>query len=136
MKIRSGIDMVRIDRLENIIDRDKRSFIDRVLTPDEQRYVFENAGSDKRTAERFAARFAAKEAAAKAIGTGLMTDGIGFTDFEVTVDELGAPEMILHGRALERAKELGMISISISLTHEGDYAAAVCSILTDEEDKR
>ena len=135
MKIRSGIDMVRIDRLENIIAKDKKSFIDRVLTPDEQRYVFEATSSDKRAAERFASRFAAKEAAAKAIGTGLMTDGIGFTDFEVTVDELGAPGMRLHGKALERATALGMMSISISLTHEGDYAAAVCSILTDEEDK-
>lgn len=135
MKIRSGIDMVRIDRLENIIAKDKKSFIDRVLTPDEQRYVFEATSSDKRAAERFASRFAAKEAAAKAIGTGLMTDGIGFTDFEVTVDEFGAPGMRLHGKALERVNTLGMLSISISLTHEGDYAAAVCSILTDEEDK-
>jgi phosphopantetheine--protein transferase-like protein len=134
MKIRNGIDLVRIDRLKNIIAKDRRSFIDRVLTAAEQEYVFALVGNEYRTAERFAGRFAVKEAAAKALGTGLMTDGIGFTDFEVVNDNSGAPELVLHGEALKKAQSLGVSSMAISLTHEGEYAAAVCTFLIDEKE--
>ncbi len=134
MKIRNGIDLVRIERLEKIISDNKRSFIDRVLTPREQDHVFAVSGNIHRTAERFAGRFAAKEAAAKALGTGLMTDGIAFTDFEIISDDFGSPELVLHGQALKRAGEIKVSSAAISITHEGEYAAAVCTFIIDEKE--
>lgn len=133
MKIRNGIDLVRIDRLEKVVSDNKRSFIERVLTPKEQNYVFAPSGNINRVAERFAGRFAAKEAAAKALGTGLMTEGIAFTDFEVLSDEQGSPELVLHGYALRKAEEIGVSGTSVSITHEGEYAAAVCTFWIDEK---
>ncbi|MBR6487410.1 MAG: holo-ACP synthase, partial [Clostridiales bacterium] len=85
----------------------------------------------KRAAESFAARFAAKEACGKALGTGIMSEGIGLTDIEVVTDEKGAPRLELKGRAKEKADELGVFSISVSLTHDGGMAAAYCTMLAE-----
>ena len=134
---RVGIDMVRISRMEDIISKEKDSFIDRVLTPGEREYVF-SASSRQRQAEHLAGRFAAKEAASKALGTGVMSDGVAFTDFEIIPSVSGAPELCLRGRAKEVADLMGVIGgmfFSIHLLGEGEYAAAFCSFLTDEKDK-
>ena len=131
---RVGIDMVKISRMEDILSMEKDSFIDRVLTPSEREYVF-SASSRARQAEHLAGRFAAKDAASKALGTGVMSDGIAFTDFEIIPSIGGAPKLHLRGKAKEVAESMGVISTSVSITHEGEYAAAFCSFLTDEEDK-
>ena len=54
-------------------------------------------------------------------------------DFEIITDGAGAPEIVFHGKAKERAQELHVTSSSVSITHEKDYAAAVCVLLCDEE---
>ena len=41
----------------------------------------------------------------------------------------GQPTVILHGKALEHAQNLGMLEIKISLTHTEHYAAAYAMIL-------
>ena len=130
---RVGIDLVKISRMEDILSKEKDSFIDRVLTPGEREYVFASS-SESRRAEHLAGRFAAKEAASKALGTGVMSDGVAFTDFEIIPGISGAPTLHLRGRAREVADSMGVISTSVSITHEGEYAAAFCSFLTDEED--
>jgi holo-[acyl-carrier protein] synthase len=70
-----------------------------------------------------AARFAAKEAAAKALGTGF-ADGVTQTSIEVRNLPSGAPELLLHGKALEIAGAMGVERLHISLTHGRDIAAA------------
>ena len=95
-----------------------------------QRQIF-SVNSDRRRAEIYAGRFAAKEAASKALGTGILTEGIALTDFEIVTDESGAPEIVFHGKAKEKADALGVTAASVSITHEKDYAAAVCVLLTE-----
>ena len=133
MKVRNGIDITEISRMRKIIDEGNTAFIDRVFTTGEQEYC-SAPGYDDRKAERYAARYAAKEAAAKALGTGICTKGIAFNDIEVVKDEAGAPELRLSGKALERAREIKVISTAISITHEKEYAAAAVTLLTDEEE--
>ena len=71
---------------------------------------------------QLAARFAAKEAVMKALGTG--TRGIGWKDIEVTRKPTGEPEIALHGRAMVRARKLGIDRLAISLSHSKNYAVA------------
>ena len=69
-----------------------------------------------------AARFAAKEATSKALGTGIV--GIRWQEMEVLPNRRGKPVLILHGRAAERARQLGLTDFSVSLTHSRTDAMA------------
>lgn len=131
MKIRSGIDTVHIPRIEKICDS-HQAFLTKCFTPDEIGYAKSHT-SKKRVNEIFAGRFAAKEAVAKALGTGIMAEGIELTDIEVLPDAKGTPQLNLYGEALKKAQELCMTSSSVSITHEKDFATAVCVLLCDEE---
>jgi holo-[acyl-carrier protein] synthase len=110
--IGSGIDIAEVDRIEQSIERYGHRFINRIYTEAEIRYVERKANRF----ERYAARFAAKEAGMKAIGTG-WSHGVRWRDFEVTNLASGKPTLRLHGRAAEIAQQLGVRSVSLSLTH-------------------
>ena len=71
-----------------------------------------------------AARFAAKEAAVKALGTGF-AEGIGPRDVAVRSLPSGKPELVLSGKAREKADALGVKKLPLTLTHTRDNAAAV-----------
>ena len=58
----------------------------------------------------------------KALGTGIR--GVGWKDIEVSRLESGAPSILLHGRAKNRAQRLGVREISVSMSHSRDYAVA------------
>ena len=111
-----GIDIVKVERIRAAIDRFGERFSNRVLTPSERRYV-------RGRPETFAGRWAAKEAVSKVLGLGVR--GIGWKDIEVERLPTGQPAIRLHGRAEQRAAQLGMGRIALSITHESDYAVAV-----------
>jgi holo-[acyl-carrier protein] synthase len=111
-----GIDIIKVERIRASIERFGERFAKRVLTPNEQRYV-------RQRPETFAGRWAAKEAVSKVLGLGVR--GIGWRDIEVERLPTGQPSVRLHGRAAERAEQLGMDRIALSITHESDYAVAV-----------
>jgi holo-[acyl-carrier protein] synthase len=69
-----------------------------------------------------AARFAAKEAFAKAVGTGF--SGLVLKDIRVENDGNGKPVLILEGSAAAAMKRTGATRAHLSLTHDGDLAAA------------
>ena len=122
-----GIDLVEIDRIEQMLDRHGRRFIERCFTPDEIAYA---DAARKRRAERYAVRFAAKEAALKALGTGLR-DGIRWTDVAVTREPSGRPGLAITGRANELADRQRISSWRTSLTHAGNLAMASVIALSD-----
>lgn len=132
MKVRSGIDLVKIDRIKKHLDSGNSSFFARCFTENECEYAYSHKDINKK-AESFAARFALKEAAAKALGTGICTENIGFKDFEVVRTSTGSPELVFHGQAEVIAKEMGVISSSCSMSHEDGIATAVVTLLTNEE---
>ncbi|CUH96281.1 hypothetical protein P22_2371 [Propionispora sp. 2/2-37] len=112
-----GIDIVEIERIRSAVKRDR--FVRRVFTRGEQAYC-ESRG--QQGAASYAARFAAKEAVMKAFGTGLA--GGNWTDIEIVVDKNGRPSVVLQGMFAERAQQLHLVQIYISLTHAQEYAAA------------
>jgi holo-[acyl-carrier protein] synthase len=111
-----GIDIIRVSRIQDSINRFGARFTQRVLTPAEQAYV-------RGRAETMAGRWAAKEAVSKVLGLGVR--GIGWRDIEIERLPTGQPAVKLHGRAARRAEQLGMGRVAISISHESDFAVAI-----------
>lgn len=120
--IRSGVDRVELSKFTHIVNTAGENFIKSVFTSAERDYCEARIG-------RLATRFAAKEAMTKALGTGIR--GLSLREIEVISAPNGQPEMRLHDRAYERALSLGIIAISVSLTHTSSMAEAFVVTLTD-----
>jgi holo-[acyl-carrier protein] synthase len=114
-QLRVGVDLVDVARMERVLAR-RPGLADRVFT------VGERATSARSTA-RLAARFAAKEATMKALGVGL--GAFALRDVEVVNEPGGRPLLELHGRARDRASELGIDAVEVSLSHTASLATAV-----------
>ncbi|MDJ0766156.1 MAG: holo-ACP synthase [Myxococcota bacterium] len=113
-----GIDVCPIDRIEQVLGRHGDIFSRRVFTDSEQAH----AGDGRARAERLAARWAAKEASIKALGG---PSGLRWRDMEVVNAPSGAPALLFHGQAAERAQEMGVVRRFLSLSHAGGVAVAV-----------
>ncbi|KEZ41247.1 hypothetical protein SAPIO_CDS7337 [Scedosporium apiospermum] len=129
-----GTDICRVSRILSILTNPKRGrrFVDRVLSPEErglrrvrsalgEGYWGKEAwrGGDVGVAEFVAGRFAAKEAAFKAHPFRRLT----FHDIVIRPtsdgEESGPIVAVIRG---EEVDQMAMVSIS----HDGDYATAVC----------
>jgi holo-[acyl-carrier protein] synthase len=116
MKLATGIDLLEIERLRDAIATHGERFLQRVFTPREL-----EANAQK--VESLAGRFAAKEAVAKALGCGI--GDVSWQEIEILRAESGAPQLVLHGAAERIAKERGLTSWSISLSHSQSHAVAM-----------
>ena len=110
-----GVDLLLIERFESALNRHPDRFPTRILTDREREYCGD------RLAE-MAVRFAGKEAVMKCLGTGVR--GVKWKEIEILANASGKPVVILHGGARERAREIGLERIEISLTHEKNMACA------------
>ena len=72
-----------------------------------------------------AVSIACARAVAKALGTGL-SHGVAICDIEVLHNEDNMPAIHLYHGAAARAEELGLGEIQVSISHEKNYAVAVC----------
>jgi len=116
-----GLDLCDTRRLKRAMTR--TTFVKRVFSPAEV-----SACKGRRDGLlRYAARFAAKEAYFKAIGTG-WGQGVGWLDVEVESDGTGPPRLLVSGEAHRVSRALGVRTVHLSLTHTGDYAAAMVVI--------
>lgn len=115
MKLRTGVDLIEISRIEAAIARHGDRFLRRIYTEEELEYCRNNYAS-------LAARFAAKEAVAKALGCGI--GDVGWQEIEIAGDENKAPRLILRGAAEMMAKNFGLVTWSLSLSHTHEHAVA------------
>ncbi|MGI8457291.1 MAG: holo-ACP synthase [Propionibacteriaceae bacterium] len=106
-----GIDVCAIDRFAASLERTP-GLRDRLFTPAER----------ERPIASLAARFAAKEALAKALGA---PSGMSWQDAEVITDDLGRPFFALSETVADRAAQLGIGSVHLSLSHDAGIASAV-----------
>lgn len=125
MQISNGIDIIMITRLEKAYERQGEAFLKRVFRAKEIAYCTKEDGNLRWPS--LAARFAAKEAFSKALGTGIAR-GVRLQDIEVLHIEDEKPEIRLHGIAEDIFKKLGYESISLSLSHDAQFAVASCVI--------
>jgi holo-[acyl-carrier protein] synthase len=113
--LRTGVDIIEVERIERAAARHGQRFYDRFFTPAEQARCRGNYPA-------LAARFAAKEAVGKALGTGI--GDVHWVEIEVVNDSRGRPELVLHGAAAARADELGLCEWSLSLSHTREHGIA------------
>jgi len=120
-----GIDVCDVVRFAAVMARRPR-IVERLFTERERR-------DTKMKPERLAARFAAKEATLKTLKVGV--GGAAWHDIEVRKQPSGAPMLHLTGRAAELAKELGLATFEISLTHTDISAAAIVVATSEARDE-
>ena len=116
MHIKTGTDIIEIDRIRESIESTDGKFCERVYTKKEIEYC-ESKKTQKY--QHYAARFAAKEAVFKAISELLPNKyQINWQDIEILNDQNGRPYVIL-------SKEIkGVETIDISISHCKSYAIA------------
>lgn len=114
-----GIDLVDLDRIRDLYERQGDRFVSRFCRPDE---VAERTG--EALVQHLGGRFAAKEAVLKALGTG-WAQGLGLTQVEVVPATEEGPRVVLHDAAFERAEALGVVRIHLSISHERGHAIAL-----------
>jgi holo-[acyl-carrier protein] synthase len=115
MKLATGVDLIEIARIDEVVSRHGKHYLERVFTPAELEYCGKRA-------ESLAGRYAAKEAVAKALGSGI--GDISWQEIEILGDEQKAPVLILHGRAENKARQLGLTNWSVSISHHKSDAIA------------
>lgn len=123
MKIASGIDLVEIKRFRQLKPEILKRFLERVYTPAEREHIGASF-------ERAAGLFAAKEALVKALGCGI--GPVGWQDVEIRHQGEGNPVANLHGRAAALAQEMGILDISLSISHTREHATAVAVAIMEE----
>jgi len=111
-----GVDIVEIERIELAIKRGGERFLSRIYTETELRNCQNRFAS-------LASRFAAKEAVMKVLGTGGI--GISWCEIEIITGDDGKPSVQLHGQAFNKATELNLKEVSVSLSDSKQYAIAV-----------
>ena len=115
-----GVDLVECARIQHSLDRFGEKFLHRVFTEGEIEYSM----SMKFPARHLAARFAGKEAVAKAFGTGI-GKAMGWRNIDIRKKPSGEPFLVFSGPAQELAKQRGVISALVTLSHTEHHAMAV-----------
>jgi len=111
-----GIDIVEIERVESAIKRGGERFLSRIYTETELKTCRDRPSS-------LASRFAGKEAVMKVLGIGGI--GIGWREIEILTGDDGRPSVKLYGQALNKAAELNLKEVSVSLSDSKEFAIAV-----------
>lgn len=110
MIIGIGVDLVDIARFERTLARTPR-LLDRLFTPSER----------EREPRSLAARFAAKEALIKALGG---SDGVHWTEIEITPEPSGRPWFTLTGTTADAVAAQGITTLHLSMSHDAGLATA------------
>lgn len=118
----AGVDRIELAGFRRTVDVAGQAFLERVFTPGELEFA---AGR----VDRLADRFAAKEAVAKVLGTGFR--GLGALEIEIVTTAQGRPSAVLVGRASQRAADIGLRSLAVSMTNTSVYAEAFAVGLCD-----
>ena len=116
MQIKTGIDIIEIERVKQSIEETDGKFCERVYTEKEIEYC-ESKKIQKY--QHYAARFAAKEAVLKAISQLLESKfDIEWKEIEILNDEDGRPYVNIL------KKGINIDNIDISISHCKTYAVA------------
>jgi holo-[acyl-carrier protein] synthase len=118
-----GIDIVKVDRIEQALERFGQRMETRLFTDGELAYC----RGHKNPLPHLAARFAAKEAASKALGTG-MSGGVSFKAIEVLQPGGRVPTLVFHEGARTRYDSMGCSASHLTIAHDGGLAVA-CVVL-------
>ena len=120
-----GIDIVEIERIENIL-KNKKRFLNKIFTDEEIKY-FE---SKNFRSETIAGNFSAKEAISTAFGTGIKN--FNFDDIEVLRDKNGKPIVKTYNNLRQMCIDYNVLEIQVSISHSENYAVANAMVIVKE----
>jgi len=115
MNLRTGVDLIELSRIDEVVSRHGKHYLERIYTPAELELC-------SKRIESLAGRFAAKEAVAKALGCGI--GNVDWKEIEILDDEKNAPILYLHGKAAQKGDELGLTNWSVSISHDQSQVVA------------
>ena len=116
-----GVDIIKIERMKEVIEKWGDKFLERVFTRNEIFYCYK-----KRTPyPSLSVRFAAKEALIKAIGSEI---SVAFTDIEIINADTGKPVLRISGKLQDFLNIKQIKAAHLSLSHEHEYGVA-CVVL-------
>ena len=114
-----GIDIIEVARVDT-----SEKFVERIANEKEIEYI-NKSGCENLRHQRIAALFCLKEAVMKALEMG-KNSGVVFKDIELTHNEFGKPEVVLHGKAEEKYQQcFSDKKIEVSLSHTPTMATAI-----------
>jgi holo-[acyl-carrier protein] synthase len=116
-----GVDVASVAEVAAALDRFGDRYVRRIFTAQEAAYC--RAATGAATAARFAVRFAAKEAAVKALQP--ERQWADWRAIEVRRHKSGRCGLVLHREAASLARRRGIHHLALSMSHEGDHAAAI-----------
>ena len=125
-----GTDIVSIKRIQEILNKNRDGFINRVLT-EHERALFANKAD---SAAFCAKRFAAKEAFSKALGTGIGRV-VSFQDLTVRKNENGKPYFLPSEKLRLYLQEKGIKQGHLSISDESLYALAFVVLEFESESR-
>lgn len=121
MIIGTGIDIIELDRIARLIEKDH--FPEKVFSKEETESCRSEGFEGQRLVSRYAGLFAAKEAVMKALGTG-WTGGVTWVDISISHTDKGRPMVALSGKTLEVAESMGVKKVHVSISHCKTFAVA------------
>ncbi|MEU9703474.1 holo-ACP synthase [Streptomyces sp. NPDC047981] len=117
-----GMDIVSVTRVRRLLAEYGETFFERMLTPGELADCRTSTGLDLLS---LCGRIAAKEAAFKTLR--VRGRFLPWTDIVVRRSEGGWPLVELRRSAAEMAAATGITEITVSISHDVDYAVAVAA---------
>lgn len=122
MLIRTGVDIIEVDRIQEAIENQGKAFLHKVYT---QREIDYCSNTGKMMYQHYAVRFAAKEAIYKAISEVISSKESDILNkIEITNTEKGKPIANLEALHIQNIE-----SMDLSLSHIKNYAIASFSII-------
>jgi holo-[acyl-carrier protein] synthase len=119
-----GTDVIEVERVRGVIERQGERFLHRVFTDDERAYCSAKAHPYK----HYAARFAAKEAVSKCFSTGIGAD-LGWRSVSVYHGPRMQPLVRLDEQAAALLQRVGATDVHLSLSHTETVAIAVAALV-------
>ncbi len=123
------MDLVEVAQVAHSIETFGDAYLRRVFTVGELAYCM---AEPRDPAPHLAARFAAKEATLKALRQG--DEAVDWRSVDVQRRPDGSCDVVLHGATRALAERLGFDAFSVSLSHDGEYAAAV--VIAERREKQ
>lgn len=119
-----GADIIEVDRVRGVLERQGERFLHRVFTEEERAYC----GSMAHPHKHYAARFAAKEAISKCFSTGIGAE-FGWLSASVYHGERKQPLVRLDAKGAELLRRVGATDVHLTLSHTETVAMAVAALV-------